>query len=117
MIQPTPEQRAVLTRTERLAYRAGDLFSRRLSWLSLGVNLMWGRWVVRAFVGRRLVPHGIEHLRHVQRADRLLLVSNHRSFFDLFVIVWMLWHRTQAPRRLVMPVRAPYFYSHPTGPS
>jgi 1-acyl-sn-glycerol-3-phosphate acyltransferase len=116
MIQPTPEQYAVLTRMERLSYRMGDLFSRRLPWLSLGVNLMLGMWVVRAFVGRRLVAHGIEHLGGVERTDRLLLVANHRSFFDLFVVVWMLWHRTRVPRRLVMPVRATYFYSRPTGP-
>ena len=116
VIQPTPEQYAVLTRMERISCRAGDVFSRRLPWLSLAVNRMWGMWVVRAFVGRRLVAHGIEHLRHVDRADRLLLVANHRSFFDFFAVVWMLWHRTRAPRRLVMPVRAPYFYSRPTGP-
>jgi 1-acyl-sn-glycerol-3-phosphate acyltransferase len=116
MIQPTPPQYAVLTRMERFAYRAGDVFSRRLPWLSLVVNRMWGFWVVQAFVGRRLVPHGLEHLSDVGRHDRLLLVANHRSFFDFFVIVWMLWRRTRVPRRLVMPVRAPYFYSHPTGP-
>lgn len=116
MIQPTPEQYAVLTRMERLSYRAGDLFSRRLPGLSWAVNRTWGMGVVRAFVGRRLVAHGLETLRPLDRDDRLLLVANHRSFFDFFVVVWMLWRRTRAPRRLVMPVRAPYFYSRPTGP-
>ena len=71
MIQPTPEQDAVLTRTERFAYRAGDLFSRRLPWLSTAVNLGCGRWVVRAFAGRRLVAHGLENLKDVGRSDRL----------------------------------------------
>jgi 1-acyl-sn-glycerol-3-phosphate acyltransferase len=116
MIQPTPEQYAVLTRMERISYRMGDVFSRRLPWLSLAVNRMWGMWVVPAFVRRRLVVHGIEHLEHVDRRDRLLLVANHRSFFDFFVAVWVVWRRTRAPRRLVMPVRAPYFYSSPIGP-
>jgi 1-acyl-sn-glycerol-3-phosphate acyltransferase len=97
VIQPTPEQYAVLSRMERLAYRAGDLFSRRLPWLSLLVNRLWGMWVVRAFVGRRLAAHGIEELSHLDRAGQLLLVANHRSFFDFFVVVWMLWRRTRAP--------------------
>lgn len=115
MIQPTPEQWAVLTRMEGLSYRAGDALSRRLPWLSRAVNRMCGMWVVRGFVGRRLVPHGLEHLEHVGPRDRLLLVANHRSFFDFFVVVCVLWLRSRAPRRLVMPVRSTYFYSRPTG--
>lgn len=116
MTQPTPEQYAVLTSMERLSYRAGDFFSRRAPWLSRAVNLTLGFWVVKAFLGRRLNAHGIERLDRVERTSRLLLVANHRSFFDFFAIVWVLWDRTRAPRRLVMPVRAPYFYSSPTGP-
>jgi 1-acyl-sn-glycerol-3-phosphate acyltransferase len=42
------------------------------------------------------------------------LVSNHRSFFDLYVVTGYLVKRNM-PHRLVFPVRANFFYDRRLG--
>jgi 1-acyl-sn-glycerol-3-phosphate acyltransferase len=68
------------------------------------------------FSGRRFVVTGQEHLDRLSRSDRLLVVANHRSFFDFYVVACLLWLRSQAPLRIVMPVRSPFFYDTIVGP-
>jgi 1-acyl-sn-glycerol-3-phosphate acyltransferase len=116
MVQPTPEQWAVLTPMERFAYRLGDVFSRKLPWISILVTNLGMKWVVWVFGGRRFIVHGQEHLDRLRREDRVLLVANHRSFFDFYVTMCTLWLVSKAPRRIVFPVRSTYFYDNPTGP-
>jgi 1-acyl-sn-glycerol-3-phosphate acyltransferase len=116
VIQPTSEQWAVLTATERFNYRVGDLFSRRISWVGTLVTRGFGRWVVWIFGGRRFVVTGQEHLDRLSPSDRLLVVANHRSFFDFYVVACVLWLRSRAPHRIVMPVRSVFFYDTIVGP-
>lgn len=63
------------------------------------------------------------HLRMVFGLDRLpaydperpfIVVSNHRSFFDMFVINAVLF-RAGWKHRLLFPVRSTFFYDHPLG--
>jgi 1-acyl-sn-glycerol-3-phosphate acyltransferase len=116
MIQPTPAQWAVLTPIERWNYRLGDLFSRRLAWAGLLVTRGFGRWFVWLFSGRRFVVTGQQHLDQLRTTDRLLVVANHRSFFDFYVVLCVLWLRSAAPHRIVMPVRSTFFYDTIAGP-
>lgn len=116
MIQPSPEQWAVLTAIERFNYRLGDLFSRRLAWVGRLVTRGFGRWFVWFFTGRRFVVTGQEYLDRLEPTDRLLVVANHRSFFDFYVVLCLLWLRSRAPLRIVMPVRSPFFYDTVMGP-
>ncbi|WP_394840466.1 1-acyl-sn-glycerol-3-phosphate acyltransferase [Pendulispora rubella] len=44
-----------------------------------------------------------------------MLVSNHRSFFDLYVVTGYLVKRG-LPHRILFPVRSNFFYDHPLGP-
>jgi 1-acyl-sn-glycerol-3-phosphate acyltransferase len=116
VIQPTPEQWAVLTAIERFNYRLGDLFSQRFMWVGRLVARGFGRWFVWIFSGRRFAVTGQEHLEHLEHSDRLLVVANHRSFFDFYVVLCLLWLRSRAPLRIVMPVRSPFFYDTLVGP-
>ena len=75
-------------------------------------------------LGQAWINSALSHLRQVQGASRLpsfdpsasyILVSNHRSFFDLYAITSYLV-RGGLPHRLLFPVRSNFFYDHPFGP-
>lgn len=74
-------------------------------------------------IGSTWIHHFTKHLRHVYGLERLptlaadqsfILVSNHRSFFDLYVVVAELVRRG-LPHRIVFPVRSTFFYDRPLG--
>jgi 1-acyl-sn-glycerol-3-phosphate acyltransferase len=79
--------------------------------------------VLQRHVGANWIEHSIKNLRHVQGLERLppwdpktsyIVVSNHRSFFDLYVVTAYLVKRGM-PHRLLFPVRSKFFYDHPLG--
>lgn len=74
-------------------------------------------------IGSTWIHHFTKHLRHVYGLERALplrrkqsyiLVANHRSFFDLYVITGHLV-RLGLRHRIVFPVRAAFFYDSPLG--
>jgi 1-acyl-sn-glycerol-3-phosphate acyltransferase len=79
--------------------------------------------VLQRHVGANWIEASIRNLRHVHGLDRLpafdpaksyLVVSNHRSFFDLYVITAYLVKRGMK-HRLVFPVRSQFFYDRRLG--
>jgi 1-acyl-sn-glycerol-3-phosphate acyltransferase len=85
----------------------------------------WDRAVrlAQRYIGSNWIEHCTRNIRHVNGLDRLpafdrnksyLVVSNHRSFFDLYVITGYLVNRNM-PHRLVFPVRSGFFYDKPLG--
>ena len=86
------------------------LFSRLLQYGQRTVGCGWIHWCTK-------------NLRHVHGYDRLplldpkqsyILVANHRSFFDLYVVFGDLVHRGLM-HRIVFPVRSKFFYDNPLG--
>jgi len=74
-------------------------------------------------VGCGWIHHCTKHLRHVHGLDRLpqfergqsyILIANHRSFFDLYVVFGDLVHRG-LKHRIVFPVRSKFFYDNLLG--
>lgn len=74
-------------------------------------------------VGSTWIHHFTKHLRHVHGLERLpafdpgqsyIVVANHRSFFDLYVVTGDLVRRGLA-HRIVFPVRSSFFYTSLTG--
>lgn len=61
-----------------------------------------------------LSVHGTEHLPTLDPERSFICVSNHRSFFDLYVVTAWLVKRGM-PHRLIFPVRSEFFYDHPLG--
>jgi 1-acyl-sn-glycerol-3-phosphate acyltransferase len=59
--------------------------------------------------------HGLERLPAFDEHRSYVLVSNHRSFFDLYAITSFLV-RQGLRHRLLFPVRSNFFYDHPLGP-
>ena len=83
------------------------------------------RWLQRN-LGATWINFVTKNLRNVYGLDRLppldasalgqsfLCVSNHRSFFDLYIVTATLVARGM-PHRIVFPVRANFFYTNPLG--
>src|SRR5882724_6000812 len=74
-------------------------------------------------IGSSWIHHCTKHLRHMHGIERLpvlemrqsyILVSNHRSFFDLYIIFGDLVRRG-LQHRIVFPVRSKFFYDNPLG--
>lgn len=79
--------------------------------------------VLQRYVGANWIEASVKNLLHVNGLDRLpkwdrntsyIVVSNHRSFFDLYVVTAYLVKRGM-PHRLLFPVRSKFFYDHPLG--
>jgi 1-acyl-sn-glycerol-3-phosphate acyltransferase len=75
------------------------------------------------WIGSNWIEECTKNIRHVNGIDRLptfdpnksyLVLSNHRSFFDLYVIAGYLVNRNM-PHRLLFPVRSKFFYDKPLG--
>lgn len=73
--------------------------------------------------GANWIDFSVRNLRHVRGLERLpgfdpnksyIVVSNHRSFFDLYVITSFLVKRGMK-HRLMFPVRSKFFYDAPAG--
>jgi 1-acyl-sn-glycerol-3-phosphate acyltransferase len=101
---------------ERLSFRVMRFLNEgkgsALAWI-------WQRRVATPVVGllvsRRLRLYGLERLDGVPEGAPILLVSNHRTFFDLFILGWILVRHPRLRRRLNFPVRANFFYENPVG--
>jgi len=58
---------------------------------------------------------GIENVQNADVERPLLLVANHRSFFDMYTVSSVIFRRTTRPVTLYFPVRGKFFYSSPVG--
>src|SRR5437867_2779863 len=112
MVSPTPQQLALLTRRERLAFRLCDLVNRnRLAkrasaWFLRHIGTAWVDYCSHNLI----VTDGLERVQALRPPRGLLLVANHRSFFDMYVISLVLFKRTRLLERVYYPVRAEFFY-------
>ena len=58
---------------------------------------------------------GIENVQNSDPTRPLILVANHRSFFDMYTVSSVMFRRTTRPITLFFPVRARFFYDNPIG--
>jgi 1-acyl-sn-glycerol-3-phosphate acyltransferase len=116
MTRPTREQLALLRPTERISFAIADFVNEHLQ----GPQERWNAAFMGALIwsagGRRLNVYGLDRYASRGKKARLLLMANHRSFFDFYVITAILFWKTTLPRRILFPVRANFFYDHPAGP-
>jgi 1-acyl-sn-glycerol-3-phosphate acyltransferase len=74
-----------------------------------------GQWWILAATQRLRHVHGLERLPPLGPSSSVILVANHRSFFDLYVATAVLVSNGM-PLRILFPVRSTFFYDHPLGP-
>jgi 1-acyl-sn-glycerol-3-phosphate acyltransferase len=108
---------STLTRLERAQIRFVRA-SLRPGALDSGIRLLQrtaGQWWIRAAIAKLRRVHGLDRLPAFDSAGSLVLVANHRSFFDLYVTAAELVAHG-LPQRILFPVRSTFFYDHPLGP-
>jgi 1-acyl-sn-glycerol-3-phosphate acyltransferase len=108
---------AALSRMERTAFRVMRFINQGAG---RGPFRIWQRAVVTPLVGglfvrRRLRIHGMARLDRIPAGVPILLVANHRTFFDLFILGFILIRHPRLGRQVSFPVRSNFFYESPLG--
>ncbi|MBK6749634.1 MAG: 1-acyl-sn-glycerol-3-phosphate acyltransferase [Acidobacteria bacterium] len=116
VLLPTAEEISVISPVERAGF-----------WLTHRMNLGgWKRlmtffqrhigslWIYLATYNLMNV-FGIENVENADVDTPLVLVANHRSFFDMYTVSSVIFRRTKRPVTLFFPVRAKFFYDNPFG--
>ena len=109
--EPTPDELAVLSLTERVCFRVAHRMNQgRWKRLWTFCQRTIGTGWIRLATYNLMRVYGLEHLQTVDAERPLLLVANHRSFFDLYTVSTALFHRAKWRRPLIFPVRSELFY-------
>jgi 1-acyl-sn-glycerol-3-phosphate acyltransferase len=107
-----------LTRLERFALRFAEIANDdpRGKWVQArflrSVSYIW----VRAGLARRVFAEGLDRLVAMRPETGVMLVSNHRSFFDQYAML-LSCYMGPVPwaKKLYFPVRSTFFYDQPLG--
>jgi len=96
----------------RLAHRMNLGVWKRL--MTFGQRHLGSLWIYLATYNLMNV-FGIENVEKAEVETPLILVANHRSFFDMYTVSSVIFRRTKRPVTLFFPVRAKFFYDNPVG--
>ncbi len=70
----------------------------------------------RPAISRRVYAYGIDRLLDLEPDRGVVLVANHRSFFDMYVMMLCLFRlKAKWVDRIYFPVRSNFFYDEPAG--
>jgi len=107
-----------LSRIEKLALKLGELSNEdpRGKWLQTrflrGISYVW----VRAAIANRIFVDGLDDLMALRPDTGVMLVSNHRSFFDQYCMLLACYMGPVSwSKHLFFPVRSNFFYDKPAG--
>ena len=113
---PTAEEVGVLAPMERSGFklaRAMNFGAWKRFWTFCQRHI-GSLWIYLATYNLMNV-FGIENVQNSDPDRPLLLVANHRSFFDMYTVSSVMFRRTTRPITLYFPVRAKFFYDRPLG--
>ena len=113
---PFEAESSVLTAVERSGFRITHWMNlgRRKRLMTFLQRHIGSLWIFIATYNLMNV-FGIENVEKTDSNRPLVLVANHRSFFDLYTVSSVLFRRTKRPMELFFPVRAKFFYTNPFG--
>jgi 1-acyl-sn-glycerol-3-phosphate acyltransferase len=115
-LTPTAEEISVLNFSEKIGFRLTDKMNRG-AWKNFWTfcqRHIGSLWIYLATYNLMNV-FGLENVENASTEKPLLLVANHRSFFDMYTVSSVIFRRTKRPIKLFFPVRAKFFYSSPLG--
>ena len=115
-VEPAADEIAVLSGFERFAFN----WTRRMNFG--GWKRFW-TWCQKVFGAgwihlatyNLMQIYGLEHVHAVSHERPILLVANHRSFFDMYTVSTVLFRHTRWRKQLYFPVRGRFFYQTPLG--
>jgi 1-acyl-sn-glycerol-3-phosphate acyltransferase len=113
---PTAEEISVLSATEKFGFRMTHrmnlgAWKRFWTFCQRHIGSLW----IQISTYNLMRVFGLENFERTDAARPILLVSNHRSFFDMYVVSTTLFRRTNRRFQLFFPVRAKFFYDSPAG--
>jgi 1-acyl-sn-glycerol-3-phosphate acyltransferase len=116
VLEPEPDELAVLNWFERFAFRLVTRMNqggwkRFWTWCQ---KVFGAGWIHFATYNLMQV-YGLEHVEATSRDRPILLVANHRSFFDMYTVSTVLFRQTSWSKQLFFPVRGRFFYQSPLG--
>jgi 1-acyl-sn-glycerol-3-phosphate acyltransferase len=114
--EPLPTEIAVLDTTERIGFRITDRMNRGLwkSFWTFCQRHIGSLWIYIATYNLMNV-YGLENFEATDPEMPVLLVANHRSFFDMYTVSSVIFRQTRRPITLFFPVRGRFFYDSPIG--
>jgi 1-acyl-sn-glycerol-3-phosphate acyltransferase len=115
-LDPSPEEIAVLNWFERFAFRLVRRMNRgtwKRFWTFCQRTLGAG-WIHLSTYNLMQV-YGLENVAAASRERPILIVANHRSFFDMYTVSTVLFRNTRWRKQLFFPVRGRFFYQSPLG--
>jgi 1-acyl-sn-glycerol-3-phosphate acyltransferase len=115
-IQPTTDELSVLNWFERFAFNLvrrmnEGRWKRFWTWCQKTMGAGW----IHFSTYNLMQVYGLEHVEATSRERPILIVANHRSFFDMFTVSTVLFRHTSWRKRLFFPVRGRFFYQSPLG--
>ncbi len=115
-LAPIAEELEVLDFTEKIGYQLASRMNQgawKIFWTFCQRHI-GSLWIYLATYNLMNV-FGLENVEQTDVDKPLLLVANHRSFFDMYTVSSVLFRRTTRPMKLFFPVRAKFFYDSPLG--
>lgn len=114
--EPDPSEFGALGVVERvgfsLAHRMNTgRWKRLMTFFQRHIGSLW----IYLATYNLMTVYGLENFEAADHGRPVLLVANHRSFFDLYTVSSVLFRRTSRPIELYFPVRAKFFYDNPLG--
>lgn len=115
-LEPTSGEISVLSATEKIGFKLTDRMNHGAwknfwTFFQRHIGSLW----IKICTYNLMNVYGIENVENTDTNKPLLLVSNHRSFFDMYVVSSVLFRQTRRPIKLFFPVRAKFFYTSPVG--
>ena len=112
------DSEAPLTQIERWALEFGRFANERT--VPKRVQSVFLRYVTRGWVqplvGRRVLVEGLDWLLDYEPDRGVVVVSNHRSFYDMYMVMLCLYRlRARWVKHIAFPVRSTFFYEQPLG--
>lgn len=113
---PLSEEISVLSRKERIGFRLTHrmnlgLWKKLWSFCQRHIGSLW----IKIATYNLMNVFGLENVEKTDDNRPLLLVANHRSFFDMYVVSSVMFRQTKHPMILYFPVRAKFFYDSLVG--
>lgn len=114
--RPSSEELAVLSFFERFAFHwVARMNKGRWKRFWTWCQSVFGAGWIHISTYNLMNVYGLEHVEAASHDRPILLVANHRSFFDMYVVSTTLFRRTKWRKQLFFPVRGRFFYQSPLG--
>lgn len=115
-LMPTAEEISVLRPMERAGFKLAramnfGVWKRFWTFCQRHIGSLW----IFLATYNLMNVFGIENVQNSDPTRPLILVANHRSFFDMYTVSSVMFRRTTRPITLFFPVRARFFYDSPIG--